>query len=197
MLAVAVTGLHRVADGADDGHPARGVEAVATGLGMIRDEIRTRAACRSSRPRCFASYGLRSAVVFLVMILALGAGTFMLREAATAEVIGARKGFAGDNGPAPVAWLDTPGGIDVASNGDVYLRRLEQPRDPPHRRTRQHHRHRRRQQRARSRILGRLRSGNRRSARHAGRRRHRAGRRSRSSPTRTTTGSAASTGRPA
>jgi sugar lactone lactonase YvrE len=45
----------------------------------------------------------------------------MLREAATAEVVGARKGFAGDNGPAPVAWLDMPGGIDVASNGDVFF----------------------------------------------------------------------------
>jgi sugar lactone lactonase YvrE len=45
----------------------------------------------------------------------------MLREAATAEIIGARKGFAGDNGPAPMAWLDTPGGIDVASNGNVYF----------------------------------------------------------------------------
>ena len=64
-------------------------------------------------PSMFRTYGLRSAVVFLVMILALGAGTFMLREAATAEVVGAQKGFAGDDGPAPVAWLDTPGGIDV------------------------------------------------------------------------------------
>jgi streptogramin lyase len=45
----------------------------------------------------------------------------MLREAATSEIVGARKGFAGDNGPAPVAWLDTPGGIDVASNGDVFF----------------------------------------------------------------------------
>jgi sugar lactone lactonase YvrE len=60
-------------------------------------------------------------VVFVIMILALGAGTFLLREAATAEVIGAQKGFAGDYGPAPVAWLDTPGGIDVASNGHVYF----------------------------------------------------------------------------
>ena len=55
------------------------------------------------------------------MILALGASTFMLREAATAQVIGARKGYAGDNGPAIEAWLDTPGGIAVAPNGDVYF----------------------------------------------------------------------------
>ena len=41
-------------------------------------------------------YGLRSALIFVVMIVALGAGTFMLREAATAPVIGGRKGYAGD-----------------------------------------------------------------------------------------------------
>ena len=85
------------------------------------------------RRRCCGRYGLRSAAVFLVMILALGAGTFMLREAATAQVIGARKGYAGDNGPAIQAWLDTPGGIAVASNGRRVLRRLEQPRHPPDR----------------------------------------------------------------
>ena len=66
-------------------------------------------------------YGLRTATVFLVMIVALGAGTFMLREAATAQVIGARKGYAGDNGPAIEAWLDTPGGIVVAPTGDVFF----------------------------------------------------------------------------
>jgi DNA-binding beta-propeller fold protein YncE len=66
-------------------------------------------------------YGLRTAAVFLVMIVGLGAATFMLREVATAEVIGARKGYAGDNGPAIQAWLDTPGGIAVAPTGDVYF----------------------------------------------------------------------------
>ena len=45
----------------------------------------------------------------------------MLREAATGPVIGGRKGYAGDNGPAIEAWLDTPGGIAVAPNGDVYF----------------------------------------------------------------------------
>ena len=33
----------------------------------------------------------------------------------------AQKGYAGDNGPAIEAWLDTPGGIVVAPNGDVYF----------------------------------------------------------------------------
>ena len=56
------------------------------------------------------------------MILALGAGTFMLREAATGAGDRRRsKGYAGDYGPAIEAWLDTPGGIAVAPNGDVYI----------------------------------------------------------------------------
>jgi cellulose synthase/poly-beta-1,6-N-acetylglucosamine synthase-like glycosyltransferase/sugar lactone lactonase YvrE len=66
-------------------------------------------------------YALRTATVFLVMIVALAAGTLMLREAATAQVYGARKGYAGDNGPAIDAWLDTPGGIVVARTGDIYF----------------------------------------------------------------------------
>jgi sugar lactone lactonase YvrE len=66
-------------------------------------------------------YGLRSATIFVVMILSLGAGTFMLREVATGPVIGGQKGYAGDYGPAIEAWLDTPGGLAVAPNGDVYI----------------------------------------------------------------------------
>ena len=45
------------------------------------------------------------------MIVTLGASTFMLREAATGPVIGGKKGYAGDYGPAIEAWLDTPGGV--------------------------------------------------------------------------------------
>jgi sugar lactone lactonase YvrE len=55
------------------------------------------------------------------MIVALGAGTLMLREAVVGEVIGGRKGFAGDYGPLMEAWLDAPGGIAVAPNGDVFI----------------------------------------------------------------------------
>jgi GT2 family glycosyltransferase/DNA-binding beta-propeller fold protein YncE len=72
-------------------------------------------------PSLVRMYGLRSAIIFVVMIVTLGAGTFMLREAATAPVIGGRKGFAGDYGPAIEAWLDAPGGIVVAPTGDVYF----------------------------------------------------------------------------
>jgi sugar lactone lactonase YvrE len=66
-------------------------------------------------------YGLRSATIFALMILSLGASTFMLRDAATGPVIGSQKGYAGDYGPAIEAWLDTPGGVVVASTGDVYV----------------------------------------------------------------------------
>lgn len=72
-------------------------------------------------PSLLRMYGLRSATIFVVMLLSLGASTFMLREAATGPVIGGQKGYAGDYGPAIEAWLDTPGGIAVAPNGDVYI----------------------------------------------------------------------------
>jgi O-antigen biosynthesis protein len=72
-------------------------------------------------PSLLRIYGLRSATIFVVMILSLGASTFMLREAATGPVIGGQKGYAGDYGPAIEAWLDSPGGVVVAANGDVYV----------------------------------------------------------------------------
>jgi sugar lactone lactonase YvrE len=72
-------------------------------------------------PSLLRVYGLRSATIFVVMILSLGASTIMLREAATGPVIGGQKGYAGDYGPAIEAWLDTPGGVAIASNGDVYI----------------------------------------------------------------------------
>jgi GT2 family glycosyltransferase/DNA-binding beta-propeller fold protein YncE len=72
-------------------------------------------------PSLLRRYGLRSATIFVVMILSLGASTFMLREVATGPVIGGQKGYAGDYGPAIEAWLDAPGGVVVASNGDVYV----------------------------------------------------------------------------
>ena len=96
----------------------RGVRAVADRSAMIRMKS-ARARVSLLAPSMARVYALRTAAVFLVMVAALGAGTMMLREAATAQVIGARKGYAGDNGPAIDAWLDTPGGIAVAPSGDV------------------------------------------------------------------------------
>ena len=72
-------------------------------------------------PSLLRMYGLRSATIFVIMILSLGASTFMLSEAATGPIIGGQKGYAGDYGPAIEAWLDTPGGVVVAPNGDVYI----------------------------------------------------------------------------
>lgn len=98
----------------------RGIKRVTIGTGMV--------AMRSGpahvpllAPAGLWVYGLRSAIIFVVMILSLGAGTFMLREAAIGPVIGGRKGFAGDYGLAMEAWLDAPGGIAVAANGDVFI----------------------------------------------------------------------------
>jgi GT2 family glycosyltransferase/DNA-binding beta-propeller fold protein YncE len=98
----------------------RGTEQVAQRLGM------TPLRAGSSKvplvaPSVLRTYGLRSATLFVVMMLALGASTFMLRDAASAQVIGAGTGYGGDNGPAIEASLDAPGGIAVTSEGDVYF----------------------------------------------------------------------------
>ena len=96
----------------------RGIRSVADTSGMIRMKS-ARARLPLLAPSMGRVYALRMAAVFLVMIAALAAGTFMLREVATAQVIGAQKGYAGDNGPAIDAWLDSPGGIVVTASGDV------------------------------------------------------------------------------
>jgi sugar lactone lactonase YvrE len=57
------------------------------------------------------------------MIVGIGTGTFMLREAATAVrlVIGTHDGRNVLSGPTISAWLNTPGGIAIAPNGDMYF----------------------------------------------------------------------------
>jgi DNA-binding beta-propeller fold protein YncE len=59
----------------------------------------------------------------VVMIVGIGAGTFMLREAANvALVIGDQSEGGGASDPTISAYLDTPGGIAVEpSNGDIYF----------------------------------------------------------------------------
>jgi O-antigen biosynthesis protein len=72
-------------------------------------------------PSLFRTYGLRSAIIFVVMIVGVGTGTFMLREAAgVALVIGGKNG-SGGSGATISAWLDTPGGLAIAPNGDLYF----------------------------------------------------------------------------
>ncbi len=75
------------------------------------------------------------------------------------------------------AWLDTPGGIAVAPNGDVYFADSNNDVIRRDRRAQRQHRAGRRQPRARHRLLRRQRPGDRGAARHAGRRRDRARRR--------------------
>ena len=98
----------------------RGIAHVTVGTGMVGLHPGP-ARVPLVSPSLLRMYGLRSAFIFVVMIVALGAGTFMLREAATAQVIGGKKGYAGDYGPAISAWLDAPGGIAFAVNGDMYI----------------------------------------------------------------------------
>jgi len=98
----------------------RGVRAVTVGRGMT--------AMRSGparlpllSPSLLRVYGLRTATAFLVVVLTVAAGTSMLREAATAQIIGAQKGYGGDNGPAIEARLDTPGGVAVTPSGELFI----------------------------------------------------------------------------
>jgi O-antigen biosynthesis protein len=98
----------------------RGVSRVTIGNGMVAMPSQSVRAPLVT-PSLLRMYGLRSAIVFVLMIMTLGASTFMLREAAVGPVIGGTKGYAGDYGPAIEAWLDTPGGVVVGPNGDVYI----------------------------------------------------------------------------
>lgn len=98
----------------------RGVRAVTVGGGMTALKSGP-ARLPLLSPSLLRVYGLRTAAVFMVALLAVAASTFMIRDAATAQIIGAQKGYAGDNGPAMEAWLDTPGGVAVATNGELFI----------------------------------------------------------------------------
>ncbi len=99
----------------------RAVERVATGQGMTALPNAPSWAPIVS-PSRLRAYSLRSALIFLVMIVGIGSGTFMLREAATAValVIGGQSPDAA-KGASITTVLNTPGGIVVANNGDVFL----------------------------------------------------------------------------
>jgi cellulose synthase/poly-beta-1,6-N-acetylglucosamine synthase-like glycosyltransferase/sugar lactone lactonase YvrE len=99
----------------------RAIDKVTADAGMIAFHSSPAARVPLIAPSLLRTYGLRSAMIFFLMILSLGASTLMLREATTGPVIGGRKGYAGDFGPGMEAWLDTPNGLVVASNGDVYF----------------------------------------------------------------------------
>jgi len=98
----------------------RGVQAVTVGRGMTALKSGP-ARLPLLSPSLLRVYGLRTAAVFLVALLAVAASTFMIRDAASAQIIGEQKGYAGDNGPAIEAWLDTPGGVAVATSGELFI----------------------------------------------------------------------------
>ena len=100
----------------------RGIARVTLGSGMVAmPSSPVRAPLIA--PSLLRMYGLRSTFVFVLMIVTVGASTFMLREVVTGPVIGGKgqRGFAGDYGPAMEAWLDAPGGLAVSPNGDLYI----------------------------------------------------------------------------
>src|SRR5204863_4096412 len=70
-------------------------------------------------PSRLRAYSLRSALIFLVMIIGIGAGTFMLREAASEVRLVIGGNTAAIKGPTITTALNTPGGIVVAPNGDI------------------------------------------------------------------------------
>ncbi len=100
----------------------RGVDRVACEQGMLTLPSGP-ARAPLIAPSILRTYGMRSAIIFIVMLLSLGTGAFMLREAALSEVVvGARHGGPNTpNGPAISAWLDTPGGITLDPEGNLYI----------------------------------------------------------------------------
>jgi hypothetical protein len=113
----------------------RGVAAVAEKQGMTAMKSGP-ARVPLIAPSILRVYGLRTAAIFLVMILAVGAGTFMLREAATAQVIGRARGTAATTARHR-RWLEHARRHRVARPA-TSIRRLEQPRRAPHRSAQQH-----------------------------------------------------------
>ena len=98
----------------------RGIARVTLGAGMVGMRS-TPARAPLIAPSLLRMYGLRSAIIFVVMIVGLGASTFMLREAATASRRHRRPKAAARQRPDDSAWLDTPGGIAIAPTGDIYF----------------------------------------------------------------------------
>jgi sugar lactone lactonase YvrE len=98
----------------------RGINRVALGQNMVALPSGP-ARVPLLAPSLFRTYGLRSGIIFVLMIVAVGAGTFMLGEAANVALVIGRRNGSPVNLPMISAWLDTPGGIAVAPNGDIYF----------------------------------------------------------------------------
>ncbi|HWW83355.1 MAG TPA: glycosyltransferase, partial [Vicinamibacterales bacterium] len=98
----------------------RGIERVTMGAGMVTMPSQP-ARPPLVAPAMLRMYGLRSAIIFVVMIVSLGAGTFMLRQAEIGPptIGGGNVGYR--EGPAIEAWVDGPLGVAVAGNGQIYF----------------------------------------------------------------------------
>jgi sugar lactone lactonase YvrE len=98
----------------------RAVQRVATNHAMVALPTASSSWAPIISPSRLRAYSLRSALIFLVMIVGIGSGTFMLSEAANSVrlVIGAPDTL---KGPTLTTYLNTPGGIVIAPNGDLYL----------------------------------------------------------------------------
>jgi GT2 family glycosyltransferase/sugar lactone lactonase YvrE len=71
-------------------------------------------------PSRMRTYSLRTALIFVVMIIGVGTGTFMLRQAAIrVRLVIGNPGDA--RTPSIGLVLSTPGGIVIAPNGDIYF----------------------------------------------------------------------------
>jgi GT2 family glycosyltransferase/sugar lactone lactonase YvrE len=70
-------------------------------------------------PSRLRTFSLRAALIFVVMIVGVGTGTFMLRQAVSVRFVIGNPGNLKE--PSLSAFLNTPGGIVVAANGDIYF----------------------------------------------------------------------------
>ena len=66
-------------------------------------------------------YGLRVASLAVLTMLWLGASAFLRRDPAVAEMVGAGARALGGGRLAISVWLDSPGGIAVGPEGDIYV----------------------------------------------------------------------------
>jgi len=72
-------------------------------------------------PSRLRTYSLRTALIFVVMIIGVGTGTFMLRKAVISVRLVIGSPGNGSSGPSISWFLNTPGGIVIAPNGDLYF----------------------------------------------------------------------------
>jgi GT2 family glycosyltransferase/DNA-binding beta-propeller fold protein YncE len=119
LLALAIAGFAAWRTAQATAILRRGVEAVALKQGMVAMKGGP-ARVPLIAPSLLRSYALRTAIVFVVMIVAIGSGAFLLRKAATVRVVINARREAGGGGPTMAVWVE-PSGIALAPSGALYL----------------------------------------------------------------------------